>query len=482
MNKIYSSTLSVQPIRQINLPDTHIFTPTDSETPRSKTIHYDQGPTVLVPSEDTHQRAESMPQSKSELTVNKAENDEDYWEFQDFKGSVGSQTAPNSEGQVVDKSDISTKNNSTLPPVTGNYQIEILQPIKVEPITPALNWPAPGEVKETFDDFSDFISNTSWNNDNVNTVSQESQLNSKQEAETVSKTESLEDDFETFQSAPTIKSTTVLTENTFHTAHINHPNFNEVSHNFVETNDVSHIIHSKTDNVETVKTKESFVQNQAPLAVTNNVSIVKESSIKMSPVFSPVSQNINATLLQPSIASTSGSQRNQQKTGQILQPLSLESYSQINWPNPGIDLQDLSRFNPVESLQSFKSEGSTGGSSKLNSPAHKDTNATRNEVLDDDIWGDFVSSKPKQLQTKKMPVFADDDEWTDFVSSPSVKPQNGLNTISYNVHTNLNMQKSSGQNKYPAKNNQIPLDIPTLNYVTKTSNRGLYNDKHFQNL
>ncbi|XP_072929854.1 uncharacterized protein Afti [Epargyreus clarus] len=487
MNKIYSSTLSVQPIRQINLPDTHIFTPTDSETPRSKTIHYDRGPPVLVPSEDNHQRTETQSQTKSEMTVNNSANDEDYWEFQDFKGSVGSKNASNPEEKVVDKSDINATSKNTLPTITGNFQTDILQPIKVEPITPALNWPAPGEVKETFDDFSDFISNTSWNNDNVNTVNQtDNQLTSKQEAEPVSKTVALDDDFETFQSAPTIKSST-LAENNLHninqsTAHIDHHNLSEVTQNITETNDISHITHSKTDNIDTIKTKESFVQNPAPLTVTNNVSTVKETSIKSSPVFSSVNQNINATLLQPSIASTSGSQRNQQKTGQILQPLSLESYSQINWPNPGIDLQDLSRFNPVESLQSLKTEGSTGGSSKMNSPAHKDTNTTRNEITDDDIWGDFVSSKPKQLQTKKLPVFADDDEWTEFVSSPSVKPQNGLNTISYNVHTNLNMQKTSGQNKYPTKNNQIPLDIPTLNYVTKSSNRGLYNDKHFQNL
>lgn len=199
------------------------------------------------------------------------------------------------------------------------------------------------------------------------------------------------------------------------------------------------------------------------------------------PLKQPASQN-SFEILKPS-PSSSTLQRNQQNSAQILQPLSLESYSQINWPNPGIDLQDLSRFNPIESVHSLKSDTSTSGTSKVSSPVHSIVNNVNNDITDDDIWGDFVSSAPKSQATPKtLPIFNDEDEWTDFVSSPNVKPPNGLNTISFNVQSNLGIQKSSLHSKYVNKD-QNNIDIPTLNYITpKSNNKGVYTDKHFQNL
>lgn len=85
----------------------------------------------------------------------------------------------------------------------------MLEPIKLEPTMPTLNWPDPGEVKETFLDFSDFVSNVSWNDKATESVSnkqdvlQPNQQNqSDDNVATLPSNSNVEDDFETFQSAP----------------------------------------------------------------------------------------------------------------------------------------------------------------------------------------------------------------------------------------------------------------------------------------
>ncbi|XP_023935871.2 uncharacterized protein LOC112044297 [Bicyclus anynana] len=462
MSKIYSSTMNVQPLRHINLPDTHIFTPTDSETPRSKTIHYDSGPSGLIPQpvlESSKNKTEILP---SQLNENV---DKEYWDFQDFKGA-NTTVSPNNTTQTTEESSFNTTDN-ILPKSSTTYQTQILQPIKLDPIIPTLNWPDPGEVKETFDDFSDFISSTSWNNDKDNqagTFDTRKDVQTKQPTEVT--TENVDDDFETFQSAPAGTSAMNFSLNTIVGSQIS-----------LQDNLTTKTM-DNCDNPLNMESQTSLkpnlnLENQSS-SMSNNVPIIQDFSFPQAP---PI-QSISTEILQPT-TSNSGMSR-QHKSDQILQPLSLESYSQINWPNPGIDLQDLSRFNPINSLHSLKSDSSTGNS-KNSSPAHN-SGSVSNQPTDDDIWGDFVSSAPKQHPTPKK-TFADDDEWTDFVSSPSMKPQNGLNTISFNVHTNLSMQKTSGQNNFAPRSNQMPLDIPTLNYITpKSSNRGLYSEKHLQNL
>ncbi|XP_022121305.2 uncharacterized protein LOC110997453 isoform X2 [Pieris rapae] len=434
LDKIHSSTLSVQPLRHINLPDTHIFTPTDSETPRSKTIHYDITPPVLLPQTIENHSIDTEKPIPKNTTI---ENNDDYWEFQDFKGTAESD-------QNVDMK------TETINPNAGMIlQSQLLQPVKVEPTIPTLNWPDPGEVKETFDDFSDFVSSTAWNNDNASTMEGTSHPPSASFIRTLP-SDNVEDEFETFQSAPTPASNQKCAETLS-------PETSKFG------NEITHTLPSDTLNIG---------PNQvfAPNTVQNhNISV--DITSKSSPVNTSILKPINAgsTVIRP------------QKAGQILQPLSLESYSQINWPKPGIDLQNLSSFNPLESFEAFKSDSGSSGASKGASPVHKIVNnpVTVNETLDDDIWGDFVSSKPGQVAPKKQ-LHADEDEWTDFVSSPSIS-QNSLKTISYNVATNSTMQKMSNQSA--SKNNQLALEIPVLNYITPNSNsRSMCVDKHFQNL
>lgn len=485
-DKIYSSTLGIQPIRQINLPDTHIFTPTDSETPRSKTIHYDN-PTVVLPQTTISNKTPVQTSSPQPGTSSLASADsDDYWEFQDFRGP--STSASNTSHSISKK----TENENSKP----TYGSQLLQPIKMEPVMPSLNWPDPGQVKETFDDFSDFISSSTLSTTTqkheetynqpdakaLTTQSDPTNTNTDTRTEvTIDKrpaVDPVDDDFDTFQSAPPTSSK-YLNFTSHHasippqTAPQNVPDF---EFTFPKAESAS----SKLSNV---KTKGNIVQNQMSLTPSQLSSITKATDLisKIAPPPQANSQIANASLLQPIPSSSSNAMlHNHQKSGQILQPLSLESISQINWPNPGIDLQDLSRFNPMDTVHTLSSEFSTNNHSKGSSPVHSHKSSHNNQVMDDD-WGEFVSSAPKQQlpASKKQPAFVDEDEWTDFISSPSVKPQNGLNTISLNVHTNI--QKSANSTKFPK--NQVSLDIPTLSIITpKSSNNKKINDNHFENL
>lgn len=481
-DKIYSSTLNVQPLRQISLPDTHIFTPTDSETPTSKTVHYDSGPPILLAQtlvESKQTASSTTPHANN--PVQEKMDDDDYWDFQDYKSTSDKiSVTPMSSSQLERPSEVNPVLN---PNVT--YQTQVLQPIRMEPLIPTVNWPDPGDIKETFDDFSDFVSNSTCSDkpreqasipamENKSAVENNvlDKINDKhknmQEIDARVNNDDFDDDFDTFQSAlPPKHIASGFKFNSLETLG------NIPTHNSTQIADFEHAfpkINNDTISINnTVRPNEAVALNQNTLLNSSNKN-------------SPLSSNSGPKLLQPTSSSSSLASQTKQKTGQILQPLSLESYSQINWPNPGIDLQDLSRFNPVETLQSLKTDLSVGGISKGSSPVHNQKNAASNQLAEDDIWGEFVSSKPKQhsSMTKKPSSFPDDDEWTDFVSS-TVKPHNGLNTISLNVHTNSNIQKSNS-GKF-SKNNQPPFDIPSLNYITpKTSGHSSLNDRHFQNL
>lgn len=505
--KKYPTSIDIQPIRQINLPETHIFTPTDSETPRSKTTHYNFGPPVLLPQQVAGSQLTQTENNSSDFSKEEKETEDDDWEFQGFNNTTSENSITNISTSrtvpTVDKSDKSISLSSSTQ--TTAYQTQVLQPIKIEPIIPTLNWPDPGEVKHVFEDFTDFISNSSCNEksstmyQNVNTTPSITDTHVTENGIKLEKNEpsarnemtndntSFDDDFDTFQSAlpPPQKLDELKTVNSSSNDIIN--SSQQITNNQIALTSVTDFDHA-FKNVNNVKSDSiSFTNNtksNEPFATNFNfTSTIPELSVENS--LSTGLQPQSNILLQPTPVNTNTSfTPNQSKSGQILQPLSLESYSQINWPSPGIDLQDLSRFNPVDTLHSLKNEISVSGQSK-NSPIHNNKNTTNNHVLNDDVWGEFVSSKPKQQpqQIIKNQIFNDDDEWTDFVSSSSIKPQNGLNTISLNVHTNSNMQKNVNKGNFTMKNNQLSVDIPTLNYITPKSNsHKTYNDRHFQNL
>lgn len=440
-SKVYPTTLNIQPIRQISLPDTHIYTPTDSETPHSQTIHYDN--TILVPQNKTVCDSIGKESMKDKV-------DSDYLDFQNFQGTAANATAATNS---IPETNIGASDHS----ITYETQT-ILQPVKVENF-PTLNWPDPGHVKETFDDFTDFVSNSTWFNDNTNNPKEhaiaedsisriESYTDSKNVAEqdvianvTSPKTNGVDDEFDTFQSAIPSQALQLTLE--------------------------------KTNGKPANGPLNFTLPNVQNLGMNRNSPSKPNMNCEPEHVESP---NAVVPIMKPSILQPTPALPKQPKNmgNQILQPWSLESISQINWPSPGIDLQDLSRFNPVDKVHSIKNDSASHqGSSKNSSPKH----ASTSQLEDDDTWGDFVSSIPKQtFPSPKKQI--DDEEWSDFVSSPGIRTPNGLNTISLNVHTNLNIHK--GKLKQESK-----LDIPTLNYINpKGPNyRGKsVNNPHFQNL
>lgn len=453
-DKVYPSSLNIPPLCQINLPDTHIFTPTDSETPRSKTIHYDNGSPVLI------------PHSSKDIVVNNDDNE--YSDFQDFKAKPNTST-PSASSNVPYKSH------------------SVLQPIKMEPLMPTLNWPDPGEVKETFNDFTDFVSNSTWFEDKKDVVNTQTTVKSEYNPEEINETipsilqqeqpdptsdkDNNFDDFDNFQSAFTSQQTNLppsiskvnekgVSENTFNSISTELP-ASVSKFDFQLTNNIlPKPNHNPPPNVDNTFAINKNWGNEAPTVFDN----VNKSTVSI----------MGSQLLQPTPAVATQTKPN---TNQILQPLSLESISQINWPNPGIDLQDLSRFNPVEKVHSIQADNNVSGTSKGASPIHSNT-----VQQDDEGWGDFVSSKPKQNNTSpNTQVFVEDDEWSDFMSSPGVRTQNGLNTISFNVHTNTNIQNKTNQSKIKQEGKRI--DMPSLNYVTpKGANYRARPNQHFQNL
>lgn len=423
--KVYSGPVHVQPIRQISLPDTHIFTPSNSETPRSKTIHYDCGPTIL------------MPEPGGNVPV----VDDDFSDFQDFKRSPENKTLGNAGITPTLTSVAATK--------------QLLEPIKMDVVPTAINWPEPGQIKDTFDVFSDFIAV-----DNVETSTPStsqtavtgSTLNSVVPNHVPSASgDQFDDDFDKFQSA--VPSKTSI-ENIISAKQINETISLPISSNVKPI--------TKDDFLPISNTQMNNFQIEPP---TNFNSLPPKINHTSQPAFE---------ILQPLSINTQNSHKS--NSGQILQPLSLESYSQINWPDPG-NLQDLSRFNPIETVPTLKNDSSSASGSKHASPAR----VPKSYVADDDGWGDFVSSKPKQqskpLSTQHKQQICDEDEWSDFVSSSTVKPPNGVNTISFNVHTNQHIQKTSAPHSKPS--NQISIDVPTLNYITpKSNNQKVYSSKH----
>lgn len=467
-DKVYTATPNIQPLRQINLPDTHIFTPTDSEIPRSKTIHYDTGTAVPAPQTIAH------------------DSEDEYSDFQDF--SASSSLPKPSPAKEITKTE---QNVSSQEALAIHFQTSMLQPIKLGAPTPTLNWPGPGQVKETFEDFSDFISSTPCQEKQKTAPSHQNTRDTKikDDAKIVSERNSTEasvydDDFDTFQSAAAISSNQKDIQCLSLPSHTLNSIDSLPSTTIKNTPDIDASF-SAFAAVSGDKSQTNISLNQAgtppssqSLTPINFISITEASQLppnkQTSQTASPLAgTRMNPQVLQPTRLSTQSLPAN----GQILQPLSLESYSQINWPNPGdtLDLSDLSRFNPVETLPSLKSESNVSNS-KTASPAH----SHKSKISEDD-WGDFVSSEPKQSPQSPQAGFVDNDEWTDFFSC--TQPHNGLNTISLNVHTNHNIQKTANQTKHNKATNQIPLEIPKLNYVTpKTNHHRTFSDRHFQNL
>lgn len=98
--------------------------------------------------------------------------------------------------------------------------------------------------------------------------------------------------------------------------------------------------------------------------------------------------------------------------------------TQINWPDPGIDADELARFEaafPTPKVSSVPTISSNHSSPKHSQPA------ANSVPPDDDEWTDFVYSKPaseKPSPTHSSKSSNQQEEWTDFIySTPPSQPQ-----------------------------------------------------------
>lgn len=424
-----------------------------------------------------------------------------------------------------------------LPPVG------VLEPVKLSPMVPVVNWPSPGEISNTaFGDFSD-----TNNHNQATSISRPSEMphinklpqvsgpvsfilkESKIDADTcamdnsqtpVSKTSAVSDDFSDFQSVSripftnhskipssfrdTLITTHAVSENVAESVFSNSANplnddfndfqsveFNPVYANYQEKPKVNNNYYSQPAPVQYHEhPMPGFTPNPHMPEYTFSANNIAKPTLDPTPI---QAQRVEDTV-------------SKNATQQILQPLSLENYSQINWPDPGIDLQDLSRFNPINSIQSYSEPKTTP----------KNTNS-HSITADDDGWSDFVSIKPsnpppnpyfpppQNTYTQNLNTYgqnsstfvssqpADDaEDWSDFVSG-AVVPCRNLNevkTISQNIHSQSgNMNSPYYKNPGPAvvppslKGQQSPVSVlPHLTYISPKANVSRFNNSHFQNL
>ncbi|XP_077300368.1 aftiphilin [Arctopsyche grandis] len=550
--------------RKINLPDTHIFTPTDSETPWSHTIHYNDE------NFNSFQDPPSNDFKTSDVDKIVVTHNESFDEFDDFQShktgdivSTGDNVYADIKEDAFKVDSLSTiaavdKGNAILnvpvkdePDDFGDFQsaeaiaastrthftnTNLLEPVKLSPMAPIVNWPAPGEVKSSdFNDFSDLndislpVSTTNVNtldNGFMDALSDLSSLPNLplgstqfilKESKIVSDA-NVADSVEPVQMQPNEKHTRI-NQSDFSV------DFTEFSTNSITTKEsisnVSNINILPTNNGSNVDDFDDFQSvkfvpfpNNVPnkeIALQPSLTIFENGPSKakndMRPVVNYSLNSYEKPPLEPTYARRQTEEYSSKSSSQqILQPLSLENYSQINWPNPGIDFQDLARFNPVDSIKSYSEvkENTKASNSSSVDPSN-----------DDEGWSDFVSTKPVASQhsstkptmpnmlscngfgiaNSSNPSMDDSVDWSDFVSStvPS-KNTNELKTISQNIHSQSTVNNPS----YSYKNSNLPTAksktaiqssmppnvniLPNLTYVSSKTNTNRNYSNHFQNL
>lgn len=560
--------------RKINLPDTHIFTPTDSETPWSHTIHYnDENYSDFHSAASNDSKvinSEITPDPRSE-SINVSESVDDFDDFQCHKieNNTGFDNVNISKINTLDivnaeKTSIHNFTNDSLPASIskkeesddfGDFQTadgtfasvpkltnnsNLLEPVKITPSAPVVNWPEPGEVKSLdLDDFNDFSSvpfSQTPSNINVNPI--ENVVSPPTDMAYLpslvtgpklfilkeSKIESNANSVDNIQKEPIqayVNDKIFSNSQNQSVSNSQYDGFSDFVSNSSSKKDSNAIQINEDKNMPKTSTYDrgdefddfqcanfvpsmtNFEQKDTPqvLAPENHIPFPSKADLK------PTS-NYASYYDKPLEPITNRRQSieplSKNSSQQILQPLSLENFSQINWPNPGMDIQDLTRFNPVNSIKSYSEP-------KDNT---KNSNSTSNEQSNDDDWSEFVSIKPTMTNTSVKPIMPnmlscngfgitnvtnsnidDSEDWSEFVSSTTTQKNNSeLKTISQNIHSqstintpsyahknsNVNMTrtKSTLQNNVPSNVNILP----NLTYVSPKANINKNYNNHFQNL
>ncbi|XP_039446607.1 uncharacterized protein LOC120426006 isoform X2 [Culex pipiens pallens] len=144
----------------------------------------------------------------------------------------------------------------------------------------------------------------------------------------------------------------------------------------------------------------------APQVVNKPLSQVQDQQVNRSATSSPL-------LLSPSILLPQQAQPAQSS-------FNSNRITQINWPDPGVDADELARFEAAFPTPKVSSVPTI--SSNHSSPKHSQSASASSAAApqDDDEWTDFVYSKPapeRPSPTNSSKSSGQQEEWTDFIYS-----------------------------------------------------------------
>lgn len=339
-----------------NLRETHIFTPNKSSNPISREVSIDKNDVAVV--------VVAAPPAAAAVI----DDDNEFSEFQSSSEIKIDKNVITKEYRDVEYDPEKLKISKSISPT-------ILQPIKIDSGSITINWPEPGNLSKSYNIDSDRF-------DSYATTSA-----AVAETKPIEKVQDFE--FTEFHGTNTVKY---------------EPDDDEFT-NFQGGLKINNLKYSKpivgtspTPPIEIIKDDfdDEFTdfQSVTPVIVPNGFN---ENHKKTNSILPPSINPSPPITLVPNILVPEN-----KKIMTIEQPL---APTKINWPDPGVDMDEIARIEAAFAHKSIVDE----------KPVKKST-------TDDDDWSDFVSVKTenptsvaKPIVTKPQPK--EDDDWSDFVSS-----------------------------------------------------------------
>ncbi|XP_062535262.1 mucin-3B isoform X1 [Armigeres subalbatus] len=159
-----------------------------------------------------------------------------------------------------------------------------------------------------------------------------------------------------------------------------------------------------------------------------------------------------------------------------LQPTETHKITQINWPEPGIDPDEMARFEAAFPKPKMASQPS---SSNHSTPKH--TNVVSTNAADDDEWSDYVYSKPttekpsptnsRNSHSNSTHANSQQEEWTDFIYSAPVTQNLSSSQNNFNYQNNSFGANRLGGPSFSSWNQQ---QLPPPQFSSWNSNNYYY--------
>ncbi|XP_058813780.1 mucin-5AC-like [Topomyia yanbarensis] len=232
------------------------------------------------------------------------------------------------------------------------------------------------------------------------------------------------------------------------------------------TNSYSKPVFGTSPTEELDQTDDEFSEFQAAVPVSESDKPVVNKPIASVANEQPRSNTSSPMLLCPSILLPQKAKRTE--------PVDSSRTTQINWPEPGIDPEELARFEAA--FPKPKVAVSTTSSNNC-SPKHTQVNVTATNAVDDDEWTDFVYSKPAAIE--KPPVTTkpvnstpnnQQEEWTDFIYSTPSSQSLSSSQNNFNYHNSFGASSLGG----PKFNSWNQPQLPPPQFSSWNSNNYYY--------